>query len=491
MANIRGARYSQIYGNAREIREHGREINKLMRNMYVEVRSLKRSWYGERYNKLVTLFNDLSKDINKILVLVVGRLPSTLETIANNYARVDTGSYIGRVNNVSPVKVSEITKSKQKGMRFVTSEVNSSKSKIEKMLDEMVSQMNQIETKFKSINWQSGASQSIKTSFEKTKNNIVNSINQIKTTFNKLVTEATAEIEAAENANKTKKTGGANAIVKTNTTSNINAGNATAIASAFAGTVAGNSAAKNNSTQKTAAAPKGNSSTTSSTTYTGSSGKNNNNYISGAVSSGTSSKSSASGGTSSTTSSGTTPFNSEINKLQQEYLEQEAIMKDSNKTKEAKTIASNKMKEIENKINNYNSMQPSGKSSSATSSGSTPFNGEIDKLQQDYLKQEKILNDSNKTGEAKTAASNTMKEIENKINNYNSMQPSGNSSSTTSSGSTPFNSEISKLQQEYLKQEAIMNNSNKTSAAKTLASKKMQEIQDKINNYNGMQSSKK
>ena len=206
-ANIRSTNYNEMQKNAKEIRAKGVEFNKIMLNVYTEVGNLNKSCYGERYNKLVTLFNNLSTNVNKIVLIVVEKMPSALENAANNYANVDSGSKISRVHStMSYSKMPTIAQSSQKEMRFITADVNTAKTKIEKMLDEMTTKMSEIETIFKRLNWQNGATTSIKSSFSELKNKIVSSINEIKHTFDKLVSEATEETEKAENANTVTKT---------------------------------------------------------------------------------------------------------------------------------------------------------------------------------------------------------------------------------------------------------------------------------------------
>lgn len=201
MAKINTVDYNDIPKKAKEIRTYGQDINKLMVNAYKDVQNMKKDWYGKRYNTLVDQFNSLTADVNKLLKLVVGDLPYMLETVANNYSQADTGNNATTAQNTAPTKISNLPKSTEVGMRFISSSVTTTKSKVEKAFNDAVSKMNSIGTTFNKITWTSDAATTFKQDFTKLKNNITASFNSIKTAFNKLVKEATADIEKAEKSN--------------------------------------------------------------------------------------------------------------------------------------------------------------------------------------------------------------------------------------------------------------------------------------------------
>ena len=87
MANIGNVDYMSIPAKTDQMRGVGRELNEKMQNMYDKIKELHEFWYGERYNRLVEGFNKIRPSVNNIVELIFTQLPSSLDTIANNYSK--------------------------------------------------------------------------------------------------------------------------------------------------------------------------------------------------------------------------------------------------------------------------------------------------------------------------------------------------------------------------------------------------------------------
>lgn len=204
MPNISVADYEEIAKQANVIRTQGEEVNAQMISAYNEVTNMHNSWYGIRYNKLVQGFNEMNPLIREMTTLVVGEIPFALETIANNYSQVDSGSNVTSANNTAPEKISDIPVSNDVGMRFITGEVEAIKKSVINYFKQATDKMNEIEGTYGSITWESEAAASFKERFTKLKGEIVNSFQEIEKNFTELMAQALADMEAAENANTVK-----------------------------------------------------------------------------------------------------------------------------------------------------------------------------------------------------------------------------------------------------------------------------------------------
>ena len=201
MASINTVDYEEIPRRAKEIRAYGQDINKLMLNAYKDVQNMKNDWYGQRYNLIVDQFNSLAVDVNKLLKLVVGDLPYTLEVVANNYAQADTGTNVTTAQNTAPTNIAAIPRSTEEGLRFISTNVSEAKTRVEREFNESIEKMNLIGTAFGKIVWSSQAATEFSEDFSTLKANIIGAFNGIRVMFDKLVKEAIADIEKAESAN--------------------------------------------------------------------------------------------------------------------------------------------------------------------------------------------------------------------------------------------------------------------------------------------------
>ena len=93
-----------------QMRGVGRELNEKMQNMYDKIRELHEFWYGERYNRLEEGFNKIRPSVNNIVELLFTQLPSSLDTIANNYSKLDRSMNIRTVSDEKPRIIEELPK---------------------------------------------------------------------------------------------------------------------------------------------------------------------------------------------------------------------------------------------------------------------------------------------------------------------------------------------------------------------------------------------
>ena len=201
MANIMNVDYEAIPAIARQVRSYAQDLNIQMLDIYNNISEMHNSWYGIRYNTLAKDFNNIMPEINDLLDLVVTEIPYTLETIANNYALVDRGSKVTSAEKTPAKRVTSLAMPNDVGMRFLTNEVTSVKSKVATNFTSAKEIMNMIETTYNRVEWRSEAAEAFKMRFTKLKNNIVNAFDNLELQFIKLMTQTLEDIQATENAN--------------------------------------------------------------------------------------------------------------------------------------------------------------------------------------------------------------------------------------------------------------------------------------------------
>lgn len=201
MAKIQSVDYEAIPQRASNMREIGIQLNNELTTAYQSITDMHNVWYGKRYQSLVLDFNAMIPQLNEMLDLVVGEIPYVLETIANNYATVDTGSTIVGAQQTAPTKIADIAIATDVGMRFLTSEVNTIQNNVSTNFDNTKELMNNFETVLNQVEWESEAAESFRARFTSLKNSIVNSIDNIRSEFVKLMQQAQDDIQNAETAN--------------------------------------------------------------------------------------------------------------------------------------------------------------------------------------------------------------------------------------------------------------------------------------------------
>ena len=202
MAEIKNVNYEELPGKAGQMRSHGQELNTELTTAYQRITDMHNVWYGVRYNSLVMEFNNIIPQLNELLDLVVGDIPYTLETIANNYSQSDKGANVTSAQKTAPNKITEIPVHDDTGkMRFITADVETVQSQVTANLDNAKTKMDTIESVYGQIQWESEAADAFRSTFTRLKSQIVASFDNIKTQFTKLMSQAQQDVQSAENSN--------------------------------------------------------------------------------------------------------------------------------------------------------------------------------------------------------------------------------------------------------------------------------------------------
>lgn len=204
MANIQSVDYEKMPSYAKKMREQGNNLNKEITSAYTNLKNMKKSWYGVRYNTLVKSFNKMIPSLNQMLTLVVTDIPFSLETVANNFSSADKGRKVVTATKSPAKKLTNVSESKDVGLHFVTSEVDAKRESIAKNFNKAKELMNEIERTYKQINWRSESADAFKAKFTKLKAEIVKSFESIENQFRKLMNQALEDMKKTENANTVK-----------------------------------------------------------------------------------------------------------------------------------------------------------------------------------------------------------------------------------------------------------------------------------------------
>lgn len=202
MARIGNVDYMSIPGKTDQMRGVGRELNEKIQSVYDDVKNLHEYWYGERYNRLVEGFNKIRPTLNNIVKLIYTELPSSLDTIANNYSKLDRGMSIRTLNEELPKAIEEIPIVANDGkFRFVSTNVANTKQDVEGKINKAVELINEFENIYRAIEWESDAATAYETVFGKLKGEVVESLNNLKKEFTELMAQAEQDARLTENTN--------------------------------------------------------------------------------------------------------------------------------------------------------------------------------------------------------------------------------------------------------------------------------------------------
>lgn len=201
MAKIEKIDYDSVPKHTPTMREHAQAVNDQLTAAYQSIGNMHNYWYGKRYNKLVEEFNKLIPTFSDILELIVGEIPFTLETVANNYSQADQGTKVTNAVKTAPAKITAIAILNDIGMKFITSEVEKVKTDVSKNFKAAIDKMNNYETEYKKIYWESEAAEVFANKIRKSKENIVKAFGDIESQFTTLMTQTLADVQATENAN--------------------------------------------------------------------------------------------------------------------------------------------------------------------------------------------------------------------------------------------------------------------------------------------------
>ncbi len=198
--NISTVDYKQIPSKARQMQSEGQALNSELTSAYNSIGQMSKSWYGKRYNELVKSFNNIINSLNDMLKLVITDIPDTLNTVAKNYASAD-GDSVSSISSASPKRITNIANSTATGMRFIESEVNTTKLNVEKNFANAKQKMENIKTIYNGITWQGDAATAFKSKFNQLKSQIDQSLDDLKRQFSQLMQQTISDMQATEKAN--------------------------------------------------------------------------------------------------------------------------------------------------------------------------------------------------------------------------------------------------------------------------------------------------
>ena len=199
--NIEEVNYMKMPGQIEQMRDYAIALNKNFTNVYESINGLKSTWYGERYNDLARIFNDIVDDITNLLTLVVGSIPTSLDQVANNYSQADRGTNVTTVSVTSVTPIESIQPTASQPMKYKAQVAQQEQGSVETELNSAISNMDSYESVFNSITWVSDAATQYKSQFINAKNNVTQSINNVKSQFTKLMQQAERDMTASDNSN--------------------------------------------------------------------------------------------------------------------------------------------------------------------------------------------------------------------------------------------------------------------------------------------------
>lgn len=199
MANLE-VNYKEMPGKATEMQNLGKALNSELSTAWSSVNELRSTWYGVRYNSLISLFNKTTDSVNKILTLVICTIPDQLGTIALNYSKVD-GDPVPAVEPGSITAIESIPDSDTARMSYEAGPADDVKGSVGKNIDSAEGYMEDILSTFNTIDWQSEARDNYQSQLTTLRGEIVDSLENIKTQFTVLMEQAASDMQAAEDAN--------------------------------------------------------------------------------------------------------------------------------------------------------------------------------------------------------------------------------------------------------------------------------------------------
>lgn len=200
MAGIGEVDFRQIPGKANEIQQLGGQLNSELSSAWNSVNELRGTWHGLRYNELISYFNKVTDDVNKMIKLVVNEIPEALGRVASNYAKAEQTS-VAPVGTASITPIPTLSDSDTSTMAFQSAEAANVRALVNKNFSNSEGYMNDIESTFRSITWQSDAKNAFENRISALKSQIVEALNTINSQFTKLMQQSQSDIEGAEKAN--------------------------------------------------------------------------------------------------------------------------------------------------------------------------------------------------------------------------------------------------------------------------------------------------
>lgn len=202
MANIGNVDYMSIPAKTDRMRGVGRELNEKMQSMYDKIRNLHDFWYGERYNRLVEGFNKIRPSINNIVTLIYTELPASLDTIANNYSKLDRNVGIRTLSEEKAKEIAVLQIIDDAGkFRYLSDKVADVKQEVEANINKSIDLIDEFDNVYRTIDWESDAATVYNSVFTNLKEEVVTSLNNLKKDFTELMTQAEQDAKLIENTN--------------------------------------------------------------------------------------------------------------------------------------------------------------------------------------------------------------------------------------------------------------------------------------------------
>lgn len=192
--------YKAMPEKARQIQSAGMSLNKQLKSAWNSVNELRSTWYGRRYNELISLFNKVTQNANEILQLVIVKIPYSLGTIAVNYSRVE-GISISPVEQGSIDAIETLADSDESTLGYQEGPASTVKSNVETNINSAETEMENIIGIFNTIYWQSDSRDNYAARLNELKSEIDSALDAIKSQFSSLMEQASQDMAAVEKAN--------------------------------------------------------------------------------------------------------------------------------------------------------------------------------------------------------------------------------------------------------------------------------------------------
>ena len=192
--------YKEMPAKASQMQESGRGLNTELSTAWNSVTDLRSTWYGVRYNSLISLFNNVKDSVNKILTLVVCTIPEQMGTIARNYSIVD-GDPVPQIDAGSITPIDVIENSDTERMAYEEGPAASCKEAVTRNIDSAKQYMEDIVSTFATVDWVSEARTSYDNQLTTLKSEIDSALEEIKSQFGVLMAEASEDMKNVEIAN--------------------------------------------------------------------------------------------------------------------------------------------------------------------------------------------------------------------------------------------------------------------------------------------------
>ncbi len=156
-------------------------------------------WSGERYQKIMTAWNNTVPELNKQLQ-VLADSSRVLNSILKNYTAADTNPITIKVAEVKKLSTCEISKDRK--IKFENSILLSDLSDIKKSLENAVGKANIMKTENNSADWSDagGAIDKAKADINSALTSIMSYINSLSSDINTALTETSTDFGDARSA---------------------------------------------------------------------------------------------------------------------------------------------------------------------------------------------------------------------------------------------------------------------------------------------------